>query len=81
MQWVVILIDIGSIHNFVDPFVANKAQLLFNVDDKVRVKVANGEQIVSEGSCTTKSMLIQGTMFTMDAFVLLLVGYNVFLGV
>lgn len=60
---------------------AVKAQLRLNGNDKVRVKVANGEQTACGGSCIVVPMLIQATSFTIDVFVLVLASCNVVLGV
>lgn len=48
-QWVVILIDSGSTHNFVDIAIANRSKFPTCTHEKVERQVANGEQLVNEG--------------------------------
>lgn len=63
-QWMTILIDTGSTHNFLDPAVLAKVKLPLNLIVKVRVRVASGEVIPSERKCTGVSVMIQGTTFS-----------------
>lgn len=48
-QWVVILNDSGSSHNFVDPIVVRRAKFPICVKENVKVRVENGDQLISEG--------------------------------
>lgn len=59
-QWVIILIDTRSTHNFLDPAIVRRWQLPFNQANKVRVRVASGEQLLSEGECISTKFRIQG---------------------
>lgn len=43
-----------------------------NLTKKVRVRVASGEVIPSEGQCTRVRLMIQGTAFTVEVHVLVL---------
>jgi uncharacterized membrane protein len=47
MQNVVILIDSGSTHNFLDSSIVKKSRLLPNKTCQIRVKVANGDEVLS----------------------------------
>ncbi|KAF5462657.1 hypothetical protein F2P56_018645 [Juglans regia] len=80
-QKVVILIDSGSTHNFIDPSVIKKAKVPVNSDRIIKVRVANGETVMSEGSCASLRVRIQGNVFVTEAFVLVLVGCDMVLGV
>lgn len=49
-QKVLVLIDTGSTHSFIDPYVAKKAKLSM-VDSHLTVKVANGATLPCLGFC------------------------------
>lgn len=51
VQSVVILVDSGSTHNFLDPQVAKLAKLKVLEGPQLQVKVANGEKLTSKGRC------------------------------
>ena len=55
-QKVVVLIDSGSTHNFVDSLVCKRAHLVIQKEKHIRVRVANGELVVSEGHCLQVSV-------------------------
>ncbi|XP_041009343.1 uncharacterized protein LOC121253391 [Juglans microcarpa x Juglans regia] len=80
-QWVIILIDLGSTHNFLDPDVISRVPLPIVANDTVRVKVANGELVDSEGKVKGVHVGIQWAMFVLDMYVLVLVGCDMVLGV
>lgn len=73
-QEVVILIDSGSTHNFVDPAVVRRAQLPIDPRHRLTVTVANGEKMISEGGLCNVKLKLQGHVFTMEAYVLVLGG-------
>lgn len=75
-QWVTILIDTGSSHNFLDPAVLKKTKLPLNMEEKVKLRVANGEVIPSEGRCSGVKVKIQDTLFFLEAHVLVLAECN-----
>ncbi|KAJ0037637.1 hypothetical protein Pint_22352 [Pistacia integerrima] len=56
----VILVDTGSTHNFMDPSVIQRAHLPSNPTEGLFVKVANGQAIDSEGSCVAVPLHMQG---------------------
>jgi hypothetical protein len=62
-QRVIILVDSGSTHNFVDPYIARKAKLQCLVKEIITVKVANGDVITSEGKCLAMAIKVQGNIF------------------
>ncbi|KAG2701180.1 hypothetical protein I3760_06G032300 [Carya illinoinensis] len=73
-QWATILIDTGSTHNFLDPAVVIKGQLPINQERRVRVRVASGEQLLSEGESVQTRFNIQGISFVDNMHVLVLAG-------
>jgi hypothetical protein len=78
---VIILIDSGSTHNFLDSSVVQSSRLLVSKESRVRVQVANGEQILSEGKCAAVAVEVQKFRFHTDFFVIILAGCDVVLGI
>ncbi|XP_057975332.1 putative 1-phosphatidylinositol-3-phosphate 5-kinase FAB1C [Malania oleifera] len=50
-QSFVILVNSSRTHNFIDLALVKRLQLVMNSEEKVKVKVANGEEIWCEGRC------------------------------
>jgi hypothetical protein len=80
-QQVIILIDSGSTHNFLDSKLAALLGLMPKSEEVIRVKVANGQEIVSSGRNDGVPLKLQGTQFHIDFFVLPLAGCDVVLGI
>lgn len=80
-QELVILIDSGSTHNFVDPVVVQKAKLLVDSSHTLAVTVANGDKVKSEGKLYNLKLRLQGHTFAIDAYVLVLGGCDMVFGV
>ncbi|KAF5480441.1 hypothetical protein F2P56_001190 [Juglans regia] len=80
-RWVVIIIDSGSTHNFLDPVVLSRVHIPLVNEDKIRVKVANGEMVNSEGKVTGVNVSVQGSYFLVDMYVMVLAGCDMVLGV
>ncbi|KAA8534845.1 hypothetical protein F0562_029939 [Nyssa sinensis] len=78
---IVIMLDTGSTHNFVDPSIITKARLPIYHTTGLNVKVANGEAVRSEGLTKPETFQMQGIHFTAEFFVLTLGGCDVVLGV
>jgi len=78
---VVILIDTESTHNFVDPNVARKAQLLADEKGQLTVMVADGATLSCQGQCKAVSILLQSCKFSATLHLLTLGGCDVVLGV
>ncbi|RVX03831.1 Transposon Tf2-8 polyprotein [Vitis vinifera] len=78
---VVILVDTGSTHNFMDPSVIQRAHLPSNPTEGLSVKVANGQAVCSEGSCAAVPLHMQGNLYTIDFYILTLRGCDIVLGV
>ncbi|XP_041016309.1 uncharacterized protein LOC121258846 [Juglans microcarpa x Juglans regia] len=80
-QPVTILIDSGSTHNFLDPSILPKLSLHVLIDDKIKVKIANGDQVQSEGRLKSVPLVVQNMKFSIDMYLLVLAGCDVVLGV
>lgn len=71
---VTILIDSSSIHNFLDPALLSRVPLPILIDAQVKFKVANGKQVDSDGKVMGVSLYIQGQVFQVDMYLLVLAG-------
>ena len=80
-QVVVILIDTGSTHNFVDVNIARKGGWQLQPLASFNVTVANGEKLKVHDLCANLHVEIQGEMIISDFFVLQLRGCDMVLGV
>ncbi|KAF5475612.1 hypothetical protein F2P56_007404, partial [Juglans regia] len=78
---VLILVDTGSTHNFLDPSIVTKANLPINSQSKLQVQVANGAVVETLGSCDEIDTRIQGVCFKPSYFVLPLAGCDGVLGI
>ena len=76
----VILIDSGSTHNFLDVALWKVLQLPISTQDCFEVEVANGAVLKTEGVCLNVQLTIQGTSFGVDLNALPLGGSDVVLG-
>jgi hypothetical protein len=75
-----ILIDSGSSHSFLNSSMVDKAQCALTPTNYMKVKVANGQTILSSHSVKAFSWWIQGHTFHMDVRVLDLAAYDLILG-
>nr|TKR84798.1 hypothetical protein D5086_0000254370 [Populus alba] len=78
---VMVLIDSGSTHNFIDQSIVNKYELPVVPNKKFQVTVANGEKIDCTGLCPSLTIMIQGQIVTTDYFILPVAVCPVVLGV
>ncbi|XP_077232412.1 uncharacterized protein LOC143869736 [Tasmannia lanceolata] len=76
----VILIDSGSTHNFLDATIVKRAGLKISNIGKIDVVVANGEKLSSLGMCSRVQINIQDKKITTDFYVLSLGGCDAVLG-
>lgn len=76
----VVWVDLGTIHNFLDPSIVKKTMLTVNGERHLSVKVANGEVISSNEYCDGVKLKLQGCQFETSFYVLPLVGCDVVLG-
>ena len=77
---VIILINSGSTHNFVD--IALSSQLHIPVDSTqiLEVKIANGEVLRTHGLCKDVPIMLQGHQFLIQLHVLPMGGCDLILG-
>ncbi|VFQ64452.1 unnamed protein product [Cuscuta campestris] len=76
-----VLIDGRSTHNFVHPDLVSKAQLPVSAMPPFRVYVGNGDYLLCDKQCVGVDLELQGTVFTVDLFVLFVHGHDLVLGV
>ena len=79
-QSLVVLINSGSTHNFIEERLAEKLGLTYNMEERFNVKVACGERISCKGRCIGVQVRIQGVTLDIDFYLLPLEGYKVVLG-
>ena len=78
-QQVVILIDRGSTHNFVQEHLVHNLGLLPRATTPLRVMVGNGHQLHCHLLCEDMTVHIQDVVFSVDFHVLPLCGANLVL--
>uniref|UniRef100_A0A7N2KR02 Uncharacterized protein n=1 Tax=Quercus lobata TaxID=97700 RepID=A0A7N2KR02_QUELO len=79
-HWVVILLDTGSSHNFLDAVLVRTLKLAMDTSRILEVKVANGDVIRTKGECKELLLKMQGNEFIVNLHVLSLGGCDVVLG-
>ncbi|KAF8398865.1 hypothetical protein HHK36_014729 [Tetracentron sinense] len=77
---VVVLIDFGSTHNFLDPVISTRAGLPTLPNGQFEVTVANGEKLSGQGRCNGVTLSLQSQRITTDFYLLTLGGCDVVLG-
>jgi hypothetical protein len=80
-QNIVILIDGGSTHIFLDSSVVMKTRLFLNKKCQIHVKVANVEEVLSEGKCSEVQIQLRDMSFRVDAYIIILSGCDMVLGI
>ena len=78
---VMVLIDGGSTHNFIDQAIVSKFGLPVIRDRKFEVMVANREKIECVGQCRSLILTIQGYSVTADYYILPVAACQLVLGV
>lgn len=78
---VIVLIDGGSTHNFIDQSIVSKFGLALVKDKKLQVMVANREKIECVGQCQAFTLIIQGLPVTTDFYVVPVIACQMVLGV
>jgi hypothetical protein len=73
------LVDSGSTHSVTEA-VAHRIGLVPEPRPSLSVGVANGDRVPCSGICTGIDMTIGDKLFVMDFYVILLDGYDIFLG-
>jgi hypothetical protein len=70
---IIVLVDSGSTHNFLDSSVGKKLKVSISREQMIKVKVANGEKVVSEGKCIQMEVQLQiYYYFTTNAYMIML---------
>ena len=80
-QTLVILVDSGSTHNFLDHTTAKRLNCAVQLIPGLSVTVANGETLETQGWCQGVKWEVQGLKQLTDFFVLPLKGCDLVLGV
>jgi len=80
-QPVVVLIDGGSMHNFVQTHLIRPLGLTAQATQPLRVVVGNGNEVLCQQLCTGVTVTIQNQDFTMDLHALPLCDVDIVLGV
>ncbi|KAL8115464.1 hypothetical protein AgCh_022091 [Apium graveolens] len=78
---VIVLVDSGSTHNFIDARMAAKLQLTVMPTESFNVRVANGTTLQCHGRLDDVMVELQGTKFSLSLFSLPLIGLDMVLGV
>ncbi|VFQ69620.1 unnamed protein product [Cuscuta campestris] len=76
-----VLIDGGSTHNFIHPSIVERLHLTVHDVPAFRVYVGNGASLVCNMQCRDLQLLLQGTVFPVDVYVLSIHGPDIVLGV
>lgn len=58
-----VLIDLDSTHNFLDPSMVGKENFYVQNEEMVKIMVANVEEIYNEDKCPKLKFLLQGVEF------------------
>lgn len=78
---VVILIDSGSTHNFIQDRIAKQLNLPLRQSQSFQVLVGNGEELTCDSICHQMALSMGSHIFSVDLFVLPLSGADIVLGV
>ncbi|KAK9199273.1 hypothetical protein WN944_014461 [Citrus x changshan-huyou] len=78
---IIVLVDSGSTHNFINSRLANMLQLLFQPTSAFPVKVANREKVICQGKHDKVHVLIQDIPFELIIYLLPITGLDVVLSV
>jgi hypothetical protein len=78
---VIVLINSGSTHNFVDTKLAASLGIQPQPQDGITVQVANGQEVASPGCSREVKVKLQGVVFRTDLFILPLAGCDAVLGI
>jgi hypothetical protein len=71
---VVVLIDSENTHNFVDSKLAVSLGIHPQPQDRIKVQIANGQEVSSPGRSREVKVKLQGIVFRTDLFILPLAG-------
>lgn len=77
----IILVDLGSKHNFSDTKLVNRLSLPIINQEQLKVLIANGSYLFTRGMCKGVSWEVQNHKFEIDFMVLPLKGCDIVLGI
>ena len=80
-QAVLLLVDVGSTHNFIQQHLVTQLRLSFCTTTPLSVMVGNGQQLECCWLCEAVTIDLQPASFTVDLYVLPIAGANVILGI
>ncbi|RWW43742.1 hypothetical protein BHE74_00050561 [Ensete ventricosum] len=80
-QFVIILIDVGSTHNFMSSKVDAHLMLQKEYYNRFEVKVANGQILKCNQKCSWVKLILQEQDVVADFFLLPLDGFDIVLGI
>jgi hypothetical protein len=66
------MVDSCNTHNFLNPSVVKRTRIYQIFQQVIKVAVANGEEMLSEGKCTDVCLKLQGNTLCSEFFVLAL---------
>lgn len=78
---VIILVDSGSTHNFVDYKIVKRGNLPIELAKQMKIMVANEGSLCTKGLCRAIDWQTQGYKFVTDFMVLLVKGCDLVLGI
>jgi hypothetical protein len=78
---IIVSIDSGNTHNCLDSSMGRKLKVLISKEPRIRVKVANGKEVVSEGKCMQLKVQLHNFSFTIKAYMIILAGCDMVLGI
>ena len=78
---IIVLIDSGSTHNFINTKLANMLQLPIKPMETFTVRVANGERLTCQGKFEQVQLFIQDISFSLTVYSLSISELDIVLGV
>lgn len=77
---VILLVDTGSTHNFIDARLAKKLKLPIVAADRLQVLTASGDKLFTQGLCHSVNWTIQDFQFSTNFLLLPIKGCDLVLG-
>lgn len=77
----VVLVDSGTTHNFIDFNIVKRLNLVVELGSSLKVMVADGVRLSTQGLCWSVCWEAQGYSFIIDFLILLVKGFDLVLGI
>jgi hypothetical protein len=77
---ITMLVDSGSTHNFLDSSIGRKLNVSISREQKIKVKVVNGKEVVSKGKCMQLEVQLH-FFFSTEAYMIILARCDMVLGI